>query len=324
MQSSRREAIDELLDFVGHAGDTDARNTAELILNRCLQRLWMKRAWRQFQNPNPYQLTAVASTRAYALPAHFGRTSGNDGLIRNLTTGAWLRPVAKEILDEQNPGAGTVFDVIGQPEQYCISGTQPVFTQPSATGDPLEVLSDSAADTTIRVEVSGINSNGEWDRRQVTLTGAAPVPIGTWKNQLDGFSKAYPEGTAPTTELTSSEGTVSLRKVAGATVIGRLLPQESAREYQSLIFDPTPDAVYTFAIPFIRGIQRLYKDADPIPANWGPALFEEMEIEWQVEAGDLSRAAAMQLQRPCFIDLVCFENAAEAQAKRRRQPWTGV
>jgi hypothetical protein len=324
MMQTRRELLDELLDFVGHGDDSGARDSAELILNRCLQRLWMKRAWRQFQNPNPYQLTTVSGTRAYSLPAHFGRTTGNDGMIRNLTTGAWLTPISKEDLDEQNPGAGTTFDLIGQPEQYCLFGTQPVATQPSVAGDALEVVSDSALDVAVRVEVSGITSTGEWDRQQVTLTGTAPVAIGTWKNQLDGFSKAYPDGTAPTTELTSSEGTVSLRKVSDATVLGRLLPYEAAREHQAIIFDPTPDAVYSIMVPFMRGVQRLYRDADPIPANWGPALFEEMEIEWQVEAGDLSRAAAMQLPRPCFVDLICFENAAEAQAKRQRRPFTGV
>lgn len=323
MQSTRREALDELLDFVGHADDADARNTAELILNRCLQRIWMKRAWRSFLNPTPYTFVTVAATRSYALPPHFGRMSGIDGAIRNLTNGGKLFPIAKEDLDDQNPAAGTVFDTTGPPKWYALAGTQPVRTQPAAAGEALEVVSDSAADAAVRVEVSGITSTGDWTRQQVTLTGLAPVAIGTWVDKLDGFSKAYPDGTDPTTELTSSEGTVTLRKVVGGTVLATLLPQESAREYQALTLDPTPDGVYTIAVPFIRGVQRMFRDADPLPANWGPALFEEMEIEWQVETGTLARSAAMQLSRPCFIDLVCLENAAAAQAQRKRMPFTG-
>lgn len=323
MINTRRECLDQLLDFVGHIDDAGARNTAEILLNRCMERLWMKRAWRQFLNPNPYTFSTVSGTRAYALPTHFGRMSGIDGAIRNLTTGTPLFPISPEAVDEQNPAAGTAFETTGPPQQYALKGTQPVAVQPAAAGEALEVLSDSAADTTVRVEVAGINGNGEWDRVQVTLTGLGAVAIGTWRHQLDGFSKAYLAGVTPTTELTSSEGTVTLRKVAGAVVLATLLPQEAAREYQVLVLDPTPDAVSLISVPFLRGLQRLFRDADTIPANWSPALFEEMEIEWQVNAGTLARATAIQLPRPCFVDLVCLENAAAAQAIRHRRPFTG-
>lgn len=319
---TRREILDQLLDYVGHTGDDGARNTAEMILNGALETIWQKRVWRAFIAPTPYLITTVAGTRAYALPGYFGRIMGDRGELRNVTLGTRIRPITKSDMDEQNPEGGTSLETTGRPRTYTISGTQPVSVQPAATGDALEVVSDSAADSTIRVEVSGLTTDGVWDRRQVTLTGLAAVAIGTWCS-LDGFAKAYPEGTDPTTELTSSEGTVTVRKVVGGTVLGTLLPQESARDVQVLLFDPTPDGVYSIPVPFVRAVQRSDRDADPMPPNWAPALLEEMHIEWLVQAGDLPRAAAMQLPRAKLIDLVCLENAAEAQWHRFRQPYTG-
>jgi hypothetical protein len=247
--------------------------------------------------------------------------SGTDGKIRNLTTGEQLYPRTRESIEGEFPTVGTTLETASKPEIYYFAGTQPVTVQPAITGAALEVLSASAADTTVRVEVAGLDANGQWTRLQVILTGLAPVAIGTW-TWVDQFAKAYPDGVDPTTELTSSEGVVTLRTTVGASTLQTLFPEESAREVEIINLYPMPDAVYRIAVPFIRGFQKTFRDADTIPNNWGGAVFEEMHIEWQVQAGELTRSAAASTPRPALVDLVSLENSAAAQANRFREPYS--
>jgi len=322
MHQTRREFLDDILDFVGHANDPGARNTMERILNRAIESMWNKRPWPVFLHPTAYEFSTLANTRAYGLPVWFGRVSGIDGAIRNLTTGQRLYPSTREKLEAEDPTVGTSNEAAGPPRVYYLAGVQPVHTQPAASGDALEVLSDSAADTAVSVLIGGINGDGQWTSVQVTLTGTVAVPAGTWREVFE-FAKAYPDGTTPATEFTSSAGSVTLRKVTGATELQMLLPQESAREVRVLNLYPKPDQAYDIAVPFLRSPRKAWKDADVLPFGWGPALFEECQIEWQVQAGDLSRQAAAQTARPAFIDLTCNENAAAAQMNRRREPFRG-
>lgn len=332
MIQTRREFLDEFLDFVGHSSDTGARNTAETMLNRVLQTIAGKRAWRVLLFPTPYQFSTIANTRGYSLPPYFGRVSGIDGKIRDITTGTQLFPRNREDIEDEDPTVWTSLEVPARPLFYYLAGTQPVHTQPTMEDtlndyEDLEVKSSSALDTTVRVEIAGIDDANRWTRTQVTLTGTATVYIGAWK-EIHEFAKSYPEGTTPTTELTSSEGEVTLRTVTGgggatSKERGKLLPWESAREYQVLSLYPVPDGVYTIAVPFIRAMQKTFKDADTIPADWGPACFEELHIEWMVNTGELTRAAAAQTPRPALLDLICLENAAAAQQQRQRTPFQG-
>lgn len=322
MQQSRTEFLKEILDFIGQADDTGACDTMERILNVALQTLWGKRAWRAFVYPSPYELTTAASTRRYALPDWFGRVSGNEGVLRNLTTGRRILPTTRSLIETYRPAAGTSLDTVTQePTHYFFAGTWPVHTQPSTSGAALEVLSDAAGDVEILVSLAGVKS-GQWTREEVTLAGATPVAIGTW-SELHEFGKSYPAGSTPATELTSSRGTVTLRTVAGSAALQTLLPAESSRIVQVLELDPTPDATYTIGIPFVRAVQKVWRSADPLPFGWGPALREECLIQWQVNAGLLSLDAAAKTARPALYDLVCDENAFQSQQQRQKLPYTG-
>ena len=127
MQVSRRELVDEFLDYVGELNDANARTTANTLVNRVVMKLWLKHPWQAFVSPTPYQLTSVANQRAYALPAYFGRPQ-QDMLGRNITTGrevAW-REMNRILHDD--PAAGTTLEVAGEPEYYSVAGVAGVQT----------------------------------------------------------------------------------------------------------------------------------------------------------------------------------------------------
>jgi hypothetical protein len=321
VQTSRRELLDDFLDSVNNAGDVSARNLAERLLNRALESIWLKHDFLIFLMPTAFEFATVAGTRTYALPDYFGRVSGVSRTLRNLTTGAKLWPRDLSDLQETDPTVGTSFEIAASPSIYAMTGTTGVQLQPATAGEALEAVSDSAADVAVRVYLEGLNSLGQYTRTQVTLNGVAPVALGVWKT-VQKFAKAYPDGVTPTTELTSSEGIVILRTVAAGTELQRLYAEESAREVPQLTLYHVPDAVYTMAVPILRAPERVTRDADPLPPFWTNALMEEMTIHWRVGDRD-AIVTDGTVPRPHFADLVMNDNAARAQAFRRRQPFSG-
>ena len=218
MQTSRRELLDDFLSYVNAAGDATMRDQAERLLNRVIEGIWLKRGWRQFLDPTVYEFVTVANVRAYTLPDYFGRVSSANRVIRNLTRGTSLTPFDRSDLEQQDPHMGTSFEVAGCPSRYEIAGVTPLQTQPAAAGEALEWVSDSASDTTVRAFLEGLDASGVMVQSQVTLNGTTPVAAGTWSKIYEA-GKSYPFGTAATTEITTSEGTVTLRKVTGSTVL---------------------------------------------------------------------------------------------------------
>jgi hypothetical protein len=319
MQTSRREILDDFLSFVGAAGDAKARDRAERLLNRVLEKIWMLRGWRCFIDPTVWEFSTVANTRAYALPDHFGRISGNNRTLRNLTNGSVIHPWDRSDLEEVDPLIGTTLEQPGCPTRYQIAGTSPVQTQPSSAGEALEVLSSSLSDTTVRAYIEGLTTSNLVAQAQVTVNGVTPVPIGTWSRILK-FGKSYPAATTPTTELTSSEGTVTLRKVSGATELQVLAPWQAAREHQTIVLAPVPNGVYTIGLPILRAIERAYLDGDPLPPQWTNAVFDGMTMGWRVSDDGGFDSVGMW---PTLVDLVSNDNAQAAQARRHKTPYTG-
>lgn len=317
MQTSRREILDDFLDFVGEQNDANARLTAARVLNRAIQSLWMKHPWKQFEMP-PFQFSTVANQRSYALPEHFGRVRG--GVIRNLSNGAKLGGVELATLQEAHPEQGSTLETAGQPEIYCVSGTCGVGVLASAA-EALTVVSDSATDVNVKVTVEGYDANSRWLRQQVTLNGLTPVAIPTsviaWT-----FGKAVQAGTTPATDLTTSVGNVAL---TGATsgALQTLLSYESAVEHQVLTLYPMPNlSGQVIAVPFLRAPVRSLYDGDAVPNNWEDAIFEEMTIQWRVNTGEMP-ADASNVLRPKFLDLLAFENANRFGVRSVTRPFTG-
>lgn len=305
MHKSRRELLDDFVAFHGQPSDEVARNIAERLLNLSLQTLWLQRPWRIYRSPVPFELTLTVNQARYALPDYFGRVGPGD--VRNLSTGRPVTWLADGLREQRHPQAGTSFEVAGSVEGYEIAGMCGVHTQPDVAGEALEVVSSDTGDTDVVLSISGDDSSGRWTRTQVTLQGTTAVALGTWAF-VDEVAKAYVATATPATELTSSRGTVTIRKVSDATEIQRLFSQETAKEHSILTVFPKPATADTLAVPIIRRPKRLLYDADPVPDLWEPALWEEMGIEWQVHTGDLTRAAAGQVPRVQAIRLAAFEN----------------
>ena len=319
MQTSRRELLDDFLDFVVENGDIAARDTAERLYNRALMTIWRKHPWRQFYMPRPLQLTLRTNVRSYVLPTHFGRVGA--GRVRNITSPAdivGLEPDAVELL---HPEAGTVEEVAGNPDIYTISGTCGVGVL-VPTPEDLTVVSDSANDgAVVQVAVEGYDAQDRWRRLVVSMGGLGPVALGTlipWT-----FTKSYKATTTPPTELTSSAGTVTLSgSVSG--VLQQLLPYESAVEHQIITFYPMPDHDGDIVVvPYLRRPVREVNDADVVPMDWTEALFEEMVIQWRVNQGEMNTDAAANAIRPKFLDLLAFENANRFGYPRRIRPFLG-
>jgi hypothetical protein len=318
MHRARREAIDEFLAHVGELQDAEARNLAEMTLNRAIETIALKRTWRDLQSPAPIELTLTVDQRSYAMPDFFAKVG--PGLIRNLTRrGMEITETTQEELQSDRPEAGTTLETAGAPDLLVIAGVCGVHTQPASTGDALEVVSDSAADisTKVKVSIEGDDANGRHRRREFTLNGLTPVAVGTWR-WVDTFGKSYIAGQTPTTEYTSSAGSVVLRKVTGAVELQYLFPEESSHEHRVITFSPKPATADVIAIPCIRRPKRLIYDGDPLPADWWPAIFEEMEAGWRSNTGEAGSAAA--LPRPALRDLVEWENTNGPRPRVRPYP----
>jgi hypothetical protein len=323
MQTSRAELLADLLGFMGELDDADARNIAEAMVARVMQTIYLEKTWNELVSPDPWQITTVANQRTYVLPDHFGRPTPG-AVMRNLTTGGKLRLIDRNSIEDAHPEMGvTGLDTTEEPCFFFVGGTQPVATQPAAAGDALEIVSDSIADTTVKVTVVGEDANGIERRKFVTVTGIGAVAVGTFR-KISAFGKAYPDGVTPTTEGTSSEGSITLRKVAGAVELETLQSDESSKERLALTLYPTPDAVYTLALPFIRAPRRLVYDSDTLPRFWGPAVYEEARLEWDLNQGNLSLSAFMAAPRPRLRrNSSQHDNALAARPRERVIPFGG-
>jgi len=323
---SRRELLDDFLDYVVENGDVAARDTAERLYNRALMTIWRKHPWRQFRMPQPLTITLQQGVRSYVLPAHFGRVSG--GKIRNIDVPNDLTGVEPEIVQTLHPEAGTLDEDPGKPDIYMIGGTCGVgvlLPQPMA----LQVFSTSGTDGPVVVwSVEGYDSAQRWRRVTGALQGLAAVDVGVslvpWT-----FSKAYKATTIPPVELTSSTGTVRLATAPDATypsglLLQDLLPYESAVEHQVITFYPIPNSDGDrVVVPYLRRPVRETSDSDVVPMDWTEALFEEMVIQWRVNQGEMSTDAAMNTIRPKFLDLLAFEQANRSGYPQRTRPFIG-
>lgn len=306
MHNTRRELLDDFVLLMGDTDDEEARNIAEGCLNRALLALWLKLPWRVFRSPVPYALPLVVDQASYALPDYFGRIG--PGEVRNATVGGALPRLQDGELERMFPLTGTALEVHGQPRRYEIQGTTGVSTQVAIAGELLEVLSLAPQDNDVVLSISGRNGVGHWTREQVRLGGTTPVQCGTW-TYIDEVGKSYEAGATAETEHTTSRGVVTLRQVSDGAIRQQLLPQESARQHDVFTVYPKPQIAHTLLLPIIRKPKRLFQDGDTLPDLWGPAIFERMQIDWQVSEDEMPLAQALTLPAgPALLDLVAFEN----------------
>lgn len=312
MHSTRRDFLDDFMSFVGEKNDDESRAVAARVLNRASTAIWLKHSFREYRSPVPFQLTLTINQARYSLPDYVGRIG--PGKVRNASNnGQILTQRVEGDTEWLHPSQGTSAEVADRPSEFELAGVSGVHTQPAVAGDALEVLSSDAGDTDIYVAMAGDDSSGRWTRNQITLNGTTAVAIGTW-SFLDEFGKAYLPTAEPETDLTSSRGTITLRKTSDATELQKLFTQEASHEHPIFTVYPKPSAADTLLIPVIRKPKRFVFDGDPIPDLWDPALWEECLILWAVNRGEMKIAEAVRTPRPAFLDLVCFDNEQRGRA----------
>lgn len=328
MQTTRGELLAHFLRFVTENDDDEARNIAEDLMNRAVSAIWLKHDWQAFESPEPYQIRTAIGQARYSLPAHFGRVG--PGRLRNLTRGTWLRgPGDTGRLEEDDPAFGTSLDTLrGTPTRWWLGGIAGVHTQPIGSGWALEVLSTDATDVDVVVSLEGEDPPGIEQRLQLRLTGTTPVAANEWRF-VDAFGKSFVPSTvagtaAGTTEHTTSRGEVILRRVAeagppvvAATRLQTLASIEAAKGHQTLRLYPTPDVAEIIAIPIYRRPTSLIYDGDALPSFWREAVFEEMQVQWRVNTGELSLDQATSMIRPALLDLIDHDNRHRPRPRRR-------
>jgi len=328
---SRRELLDDFLNFVTEPGDATSRDIAERLYNRALMTLWRKHPWRQFRMPTPIQITLQAGQRSYVLPDYFGRVAG--GRIRNISVPCDIVGMEPEMLQTLHPEAGTTEETAGSPDLYTVSGTcgvEAILPAPRL----LDVSSTSGLEgTVVTWTVEGFDANRRWRRATgstngpiaVTVTddGGVPLALIPWT-----FSKSYKAGNTPTTDLTSSQGTIVLNThftgLDDVIVLAQLPPYQSAAEHQVITFYPVPDSSGdTVVVPYLRRPVRELNDGDVVPMDWTEALMEEMVLQWRVNTGELSADSASNAARPKFLDLLAWETGNRFGYPSRTRPFIG-
>lgn len=322
VQETRRELVDRLLRFVGETNDADARLIAEDLCANAVFSIWLKHPFQEFTMPTDLRVTTVANQPTYILPTYFGRIARKDGIVRNLTTGVKIYPMTQQDLENRYPDLGSAVDTTtSDPQHYTIAGKVGVGVQVDAAGTQVEIVSDDVADLDVLVTLEGLKA-GEWTTVQLTLGGVFPVAPGTW-TYVQTFSKSYPADTTPPTPLTSSRGTVTLRPFGGGAAYQTLLPHESSREQYQFRLHQTPKAVQVIGIPVIRLPRRLFHDGDVVPSLWGPAVFEQMHIDFSVNRGELSIPQAAAMPRPELDRLIGYDNELKPAARMIKRPFAG-
>jgi len=302
---TRREFLDDFLAFVGESEDDDARDVAERLLNRAIDVIYMKHAFRQFRAPTAHEITLVAGTRSYALPSWFGRPLPRTPAF-NLTDRAPV-PFEDEVLLKQSDATiGTSLEATGAPECAYLGGVSALEVEVSASGTALEVVSDSSSDTDVVLSIEGIDANNRQKRTKVTLTGTIAVALGTWKPPVMFVGKSFIAAVDAPTEFTTSRGTVTVRVAAAGTTHLTLQADESSKQQLMVNVTPLPNATKVLALPFLMKPKRLMYDSDALPTWWDSAIWEEMLIQWRVNAGEL--ATDINVPRPEFINLLSFDN----------------
>lgn len=315
--------MDRHLRFVGELNDDDARAIANDLVSQAVFTIWRAHPFTEFVLPVDVTFSTVVGSPFYVLPTYFGRIASKEGIVRNLSTGAKIYPITGRDLEELFPALGSALDQTpGPPTRYTISGKVGVSVQVAAAGEALEAVSSDAADTDIQLTIEGVDSTGEWTTTQVLLTGNAAKALGTWR-YVQQVGKSYQLAFTPATALTSSRGTITVRTVAGAATRLILLAHEASREQWQLRLQPAPATVETIAVPTIRLPRRIFQDADPLPADWGDAIDEELRIQWRVNTSEITEAEANGLARPKLLQLIGLDNERKPAVRPRKRPFGG-
>lgn len=153
-----------------------------------------------------------------------------------------LTRIDTQVFFGAHPEAGAGSQISGSPANYVPMGWAPVTTQPSSTGQSLEVVSSDASDTTQKVQLD-VMVGGYEQRYEVELAGTNPKAVGA--GALITEVLAYSKSTYTT-------GRITLRVTPNSTVLATLAPGLVSTTFPRIGLDPLPSAVESFTVGLFR------------------------------------------------------------------------
>ena len=219
-------------------------------------------------------LTTTDTIENYQLP----RDLDDIGLIRQTTSPIKLHFIPDDLFYEWLPYPTAT----GNPRWYRIWDEEGVEVRLS-TDDMIEVLSDSASDTSQTVRIVGYDANGLLRTESITLTGvtAAPGTITYDAGKILRVSKS-----ADTT------GVITIREKTADTTLVMLAPSETMARFKIISFYPIPSSTLTLYLEYFTRIRRLEGDDDvpDIPEKW----------LWLVRVGTMAKVYQYQNKESLF------------------------
>ncbi len=148
------------------------------------------------------------------------------GLVRQTTTPVKLRFIPDDLFYDYIPDPTST----GNPKWYRIWEEEGVSTRLS-TDDMVEVLSDSASDTSATVRIVGYDTNGLLRTESLTLTGITAVS-GTITYDSGKILKV--------SKSADTTGIITIREKTADTTLVKLAPTERAGKFKVISFYPIP------------------------------------------------------------------------------------
>lgn len=195
-------------------------------------------------NRRKHTLATVASTEFYQLPREVDKVS----LIRQTTTPLKIRFIPDDLFYEYVPNPTAT----GNPKWYRIWEVEGVEVRLS-TDDMLEIISDSASDTTQTVRIVGYDTAGLLRTESLTLTGATAV-AGTIT-----YDAGKPLRVSKSADTT---GVITVREKTADTVLVKLAPAERAPHFKIISFYPIPSSAISLYMEYFTRIRKLEGDND--------------------------------------------------------------
>jgi hypothetical protein len=219
-------------------------------------------------------IATVASTENYQLP----RDLDDIGLIRQTSTPQKINFIPDELFYEWLPNPTAT----GNPKWYRIWEQEGVEVRLS-DDDTIEIVSDSASDTTQTVRIVGKDADGLVRTESLTLAGTTAVAGTITYNAGDVLRISKSADTV---------GTITIRKATLDVTLVKLAPTETSARFKVISFYPIPSSAITLYIEYFTHIRRLEGDNDvpDLPEKW----------MWLVRVGTMAKVYQYQNKENLF------------------------
>ena len=195
-------------------------------------------------------VTTTANSADVIIPAAVNQIYN----VTQVTNSLRLRLLTRDAYRAINPGLISTSNLA---DAYVPWGWSSVIAQPASTGVPLYAVSSSAADTTQTFAVVGVRANGDQ---------AAPVTASTALNGTTRVQIGSVTDYAYIDTLNMSAAAVGVVTVydaaASGNIVARYQPGQTAVQYLTLKFFPTPSAATAYTVDVQFQLQDLVGTTD--------------------------------------------------------------